>query len=556
MSTADFWQFVGGIGLFLFAMSQLETALNGFAGSALRSYLRRHTDRPLKSIAVGASATAVVQSSSLVGLMVLAFVGASVISLENALGVILGANLGTTLTGWLVTTLGFKLNLDSIALPLVGVGTLILVGREGRPAEFGRMLAGIGFLLMGLSFMKDSVGAVATTVDVQRLAGLAAWQYLLFGVVFAAVVQSSSATMMLTLASLHAGVIELPAAAAVVVGADLGTTSTMLIGALKGAAGKKRVALAHVLFNVTTAVMAFALLAVLLDVIRRLGISDPLLSLVAFHSLFNAIGIVVFLPFMKPFAHFLEGRFVADVAQESLYVGETEATVSDAALSAISKETAFIISRVIRHNRLAFSPALPRPPGRPPLESGSHPHDDSRSFDEHYRRNKRLEGEILSFAIRVQGQPLAAEQSKRLNRLLSAVRHAISAAKSLRDIRHNLAELAESPRRELYAYTDYFRSVSTEFYGELYRLGSDTDAHAVVQDFAELLNRVHVGHEQMHSKIYADVQRGRLADADISSLLNVNRGILNANTSLVLALQEFCLEEGEAATLNQLSDVT
>ncbi len=556
MSAADLWQFVGGIGLFLFAMSQLETALSGFAGGALRGYLRRHTDRPLKSIAVGASATALVQSSSLVGLMVLAFVGASIISLENALGVILGANLGTTLTGWLVTTLGFKLDLDSIALPLIGVGTLVLVGREGRIAEFGRMLAGIGFLLMGLSFMKDSIGAVGTTLDVQRLAGLAAWQYLLFGVIFAAIVQSSSATMMLTLASLHAGVIELPAAAAVVVGADLGTTSTMLIGALKGGAGKKRVALAHVLFNVTTAVMAFLLLTVLLDVVRRLGISDPLLSLVAFHSLFNAIGIVIFLPFMKPFARFLERRFVADVAEESLYVGETEATVSDAALSAISKETAFIISRVIRHNRLAFSPALPRPPGRPPLESSSHPHDDSRSFDEHYRRNKRLEGEILSFAIRVQGQPLAAEQSKRLNRLLSAVRHAISAAKSLRDIRHNLAELAESPRRELYAYTDYFRSVCTEFYGELYRLGSDTDAHAVVQDFAELLNRVHVGHEQMHSKIYADVQRGSLADAEISSLLNVNRGILNANTSLVLALQEFCLEEDEAATLNQLSDVT
>ena len=181
-------------------------------------------------------------------------------------------------------------------------------------------------------------------------------------VVFAAVVQSSSAAMMVTLAALHTGVIELPAAAAIAIGADLGTTTTVLIGAVKGGAGKKRVALAHVIFNVTTAVLAFGLLMPLLGVVSAVGIRDPLFSLVAFHSLFNFLGIVIFLPVMRPFANFLGRRFEVIAKDESLFVNETSATVTDAAIAAITEETSHIISRVIRQNMRAFTPPLPTPP--------------------------------------------------------------------------------------------------------------------------------------------------------------------------------------------------
>lgn len=234
----DIWQFVGGIGLFLFAMAQLETALQRFSGRSFKRFLQTYTDKPLKAVVAGGLTTAFVQSSSLVGLMVLAFVGAGIMSLGNALGVVFGANLGTTVTGWMVTALGFKLNLESISLPLIGIGSLLLVGLSGRIKEVGRLAAALGFLLMGLTLMKDSVSALSDSMDVTKLANLAAWQYLAFGVGFAAVVQSSSATMMVTLAALHAGVIELPSAAAIAVGADLGTTSTILIGTIKGAAGR------------------------------------------------------------------------------------------------------------------------------------------------------------------------------------------------------------------------------------------------------------------------------------------------------------------------------
>jgi phosphate:Na+ symporter len=552
----DLWQFIGGIGLFLFAMSQMELALKSFAGRSLKNFLRKHTNRPLKSVAVGTFMTALLQSSSLVGLLVLAFVGASIISLENALGVIFGANLGTTLTGWLVTMLGFKLDLEGAALPLIGLGSLALVGFKGRISEVGRLLAALGFLLMGLAFMKDSVSAFNEAMDVTRLARLAAWQYLLFGVVFAAIVQSSSATLMVTLTALHAGVIELPSAAAVAIGADLGTTSTIIIGALQGAAVKKRVALAHIIFNFATVVLAFSLLMPLLGLISAVGINDPLLSLIVFHSLFNFLGIVIFLPFIKPFARLLGKRFSQSVHHESVYVSETDPRVTDAALAAITEETAHILVRIIGQNMQVFSPALPRPPGRLPIESAVEFSNTRLPFDELYRKNKRLEGEILSFALRVQSEPLERQQSERLNRLLSAVRHAVSSAKSLRDIRHNLQELYDSSDQNSSTQLEHFKSVMTEFYSEVYRLRGEEEVLAVIEDFAQLLNRIQAWHEQLHRAIYADIHAGKLEDSEISSLLNVNRELQNSNIALVVALQEFCLDEDEAATLGQLSGLT
>jgi len=550
----DIWQLIGGLGLFLFAMAQLETALRSFAGRSLKQLLQRYTDRPIKSVLAGTLTTAILQSSSLVALMVLAFVGASIMSLQNALGVIFGANLGTTLTGWVVTTLGFKLDLGRMSLPLIGIGGLILVGTSGKLSQFGRIMTSIGFLLMGLEFMKDSVGSLGEAIDVARLADLAAWQYLLFGVVFAAIVQSSSATMMVTLAALHTGVIELPAAAAVAVGADLGTTSTVLIGAVQGAAVKKRVALAHFIFNLTTAVLAFAFRVPLLQLVAAFGIDDPLFSLVAFHSLFNLLGIVIFLPITRPFAAFLEKRFAGAIDHEAMFVSETTPTVANAALAAISRETAHIIGRVIRQNMQVFSPPLPTPPGELPVAEVAFPFDEQESFDKLYRQTKRLEGEILSFALQVQEQPLEAHESGRLNQLLSAVREAVHSAKSLRDIRHNLQDFADSPHAEVNAYLDHFRSVMTAFYGEIYRLPGGRESTPLFHDFADAVKRVNEWHDQLHREVYSDVTRQRLDESEISSLLNVNRELLNSNIALIMALKDFHLEERESGALSQLPE--
>ena len=159
MSAIAYWQILAGLGLFLFGMKQIELALGSLLGRAFKLSLRNRTHNPWQGAFIGASATALLQSSSLVGLIMLAFVGTGALELRNALGIILGANLGTTFSGWLVVVFGFKLNLTAAALPLLAVGTLttLVIKPRGKMYSLALLLLGVGFLLLGLSYMKASM---------------------------------------------------------------------------------------------------------------------------------------------------------------------------------------------------------------------------------------------------------------------------------------------------------------------------------------------------------------------------------------------------------------
>lgn len=488
---------LGGLGLFLFGMTQVETALKAIGGRSLARFLQRRTDTPLKAVGGGIVATALLQSSSVVSLMVLAFAGAGLLSLASAIGVVFGANLGTTFTGWVVATLGFKVDLEELVLPLLAAGGLLFVFGRDRTTQIGQVVIGLGLLLLGLEFMKGSVSSLTQDVDIERLGELAAWQYLLFGVVFAGVIQSSSAVMMVTLTALHADVISLASAAAIAIGADLGTTTTVLLGALKGSPSKRRVATAHVLFNVTTDAIAFGLRLPLLALVEGVGITDPLYSLVAFHSVFNVIGLLLFVPIIKPFASWLGRRFQVASPAEAHYLPDVGAEVADVALRAIEEETAHLIARVVAQNRLVFSPPLPMPPGRLPVETSDEARDEPERFEAMYDRTKRLEGEILRFATRLQRQPLEEAESRRLSQLLAAVRDSVHSTKQLKDIRHNLQAFEESSGPRINAYLDHFRSVMGSFTSELYSLRRAGQPHPAPEDIVEIIQGVHERHDEM-----------------------------------------------------------
>lgn len=549
----EFWRMLAGVGLFIFAMAQLEAALKAIGGRSLSGFLRRHTKTPLQSVVSGTVATALLQSSSVVGLMVLAFVGAGMMALKNALGIIFGSNLGTTFTGWIVATIGFKFEIIELALPLVACGSLLLIASRTSISSFGRFMLGLGFLLLGMQFMKDSVASLGDAFDLSRLAGLSPWQYVLFGTVCAAVIRSSSATMMITLAALGAGTIDLHSAAAIAIGADLGTTTTVLLGAIQGVAAKKRVALAHFLFNLVTDTIAFLLLAPLLQGVAAIGISDPLYSLVAFHSLFNLLGITIFLPFTSRFARFLESLFSAQMPAAAIYLGGVSPKLSEAALPAIERETARLIRHVIAQNMRVFQPPVPTPPGRVPVP-GDEPSPGllEQPFEQQYVATKRLEGEILAFATRLQSEPLDEEESQRLTQLLSAVRESVHSSKLLKNIQHNLDDFAASMSDPVLRYVDYFRTVMTAFYDDVYSLLRPGEDAVDVEDLVETIQEVHRRHDQMHGEIYASISGGSFPETQISSVLNVNREILNSNLALLMSLRDFHLGPAQAETIRQL----
>ncbi len=267
----DLWRLAAGLGLFLFGMHELEQALTQLAGRSFKRFLRQYTAKPIRGVVAGTVSTAALQSSSVVSLIVLAFVGTGIISLASALGIVFGSNLGTTMTGWIVATVGFKLDIQALALPLITIGGLGVVWSAAgtRRAGISHLVVGLGLMLIGLEFMKSGALLATGLFDPIALAGYPLIVFLLAGLTLTAVVQSSSATIMITLSALYAGAIPLDSAAAVAIGADLGTTVTALLGSLAGSAAKKRVAAAIVIFNVVADTIAFLGLAPLLQFITQ-----------------------------------------------------------------------------------------------------------------------------------------------------------------------------------------------------------------------------------------------------------------------------------------------
>lgn len=346
-----------GVGLFLFAMYLVEESLKNLSGRSFKLFLQRITKNNLGAVAGGTIVTGILQSSSMVSLMVLAFVGAGVFTMKNAMAVILGANLGTTIASWLVATLGFKTDIEVIAYPAVCLGgfLLIVLGNQKRLKYLSFFLLGFGLMFIGLSFMKTAMEAQVQHFDFSQYASMPLIVFVFIGFLITLVVQSSSVTMALTLSALHAGAIGFPMAAAIVLGGETGTIIKIVISAIGGNASKKRVALGNLLFNIFITAIAFVLLKpILLLITDIMKIKDPLLGLVAFSTLINLLAIVVFLPVLDSFTKFLERFFKNTDGSVAVFIKHASIEEPETALDLFQRETKYFIHNSMLYNLELF----------------------------------------------------------------------------------------------------------------------------------------------------------------------------------------------------------
>lgn len=266
MSVLQILTLLGALGMFLYGMNLMSSGLQKVAGDRLRSFLSAMTSNPFKGVMTGLGITAVIQSSSATTVMVVSFVNAGLLTLTQAIGVIMGANIGTTVTAWLVSWLGFKADISVLAVPLMLLGFLFSNSKISRRRNIGDLIVGFCLLFLGLSLMKESVPDLRQTPEVLEF--VRAWAshgfgsvllFLAFGTVLTLVLQSSSATMAITLIMLSMGWIPFPMACAMVLGENLGTTITANIAASVGNVQAKRAAMSHTIFNVFGVVWALAL---------------------------------------------------------------------------------------------------------------------------------------------------------------------------------------------------------------------------------------------------------------------------------------------------------
>ncbi|WP_373083500.1 Na/Pi cotransporter family protein [Zhongshania sp.] len=347
---------LGGLGLFLLAMELMTDGLTLAAGKSLRRLLSHWTNSLIRGVFSGFLMTAIVQSSSAVTVASLGFVNAELLKMRQALGIIYGANIGTTMTAWLVAMVGFKLDVHAFALPAIGIGAFIMLAKsKGRRLGVGRALVGFGLFFLGISTLQQAFEGIVANFDLSTitLAGNAeVIGYLMIGVVMTILTQSSSAAIAITISAASANMIGIYAAAAMVIGANVGTTSTAVLASIGATSNAKRLATAQVIFNIGTAIVALILLPVMfyaVETARDMMQLTPNIgvSLALFHTVFNCLGVLLALPLNNHLVRFLEKRFVT--ASESLakarYLDKTTAAAPMLAVNALILE----LQRVAGH---------------------------------------------------------------------------------------------------------------------------------------------------------------------------------------------------------------
>ena len=540
-----------GLGIFLFGMSQLEKGFRRLSDARLKGLLRSSSNTSFSSILLGVISTAVLQSSSMVSLLVMAFASAGLLPLVNAIGIILGANLGTTMTGWLVATIGFKLDLQAMALPIMGISSFLLVLMKNRSKLNSTALVflGIGLLLFGLGIMKASTETIPQQWDVALLRGHHPAIYLLLGIFIALLIQSSSAVMMMALTALNADFISLQDAAALVIGADLGTTSTTILASIYGSVIKRKLAFAHCAFNLIVNLSAFIVLLPLLpQLLSLLRISDPLYGLVAFHSVMNLLGLIAFAPFLTAFSHWIEKLFSKAKNRSQNLLERVPPAITDAALVAVQDTSIAITVQAVCNAMRVFSLQPEKLKIIIDAQERLEVTIAHEQFDKAYEDLKRKEGALLQYLLKIQSQPLDENQARSLEKYRRITRSVVYSNKTLKDISKDLEELKHSTittANALYEQQKLFHRETYQRLAELI-LGDHTHAYVIEElEGLQVLNDKHF--EEMNNLVYANISAGEEIASEqssgISTQLNVNHEVHHASKNMFASIHGLMLTE-------------
>jgi phosphate:Na+ symporter len=301
---------LGGLGLFLLGIHHLTDGLKGLAGDSLRRALQRLVAGRFSAVVSGAFFTAVIQSSTAAILTVIGFVSAGLVTFTQAVGMIIGATLGTTSTLWLVALFGLRFRISALALPMLGVGAFLWLIARGRTRAFGAILAGFGLIFTGIDYLQTGMGDISWNLEAFAGRGAGArWILAGIGILMSIVMQSSTAAGATTLVALNAGSLTFDQGCALIIGQSVGTAATTGLVMVGGGLAVRRASLAHIVFSVTVGVLGIVFLGPLTDAAEwvgaRLDDDDGVIAMATFSSLFKFAGIVAFYPWLDGFARFI-----------------------------------------------------------------------------------------------------------------------------------------------------------------------------------------------------------------------------------------------------------
>jgi len=461
----DFLTLLGSLGLFLYGMKVMSDALSELAGDNMRTILASATSNRLFAVLTGFFITAVIQSSSATTLMIVSFSNAALLSLTESIGVIMGANIGTTVTAWLISLLGFKVNMAAIAIPLVGLGFLLSLSKKKSLKHWGFFVIGFAVLFIGLQYLKDSVPdlksnpeALAFLAEYTSKGFLSILLFLFIGTLLTIIIQSSSATMAITIIMCYEGWIPFDMAAAMILGENIGTTITANLAAFVANYKAKRTARAHFIFNIIGVVWVLLLFTPFLQVIaffvEKIEGESPFLqataipiALALFHTIFNIINtalLISFIPWISRVVKIMVPKVVEKqvIIEEPRFLDKSSLKYPQTGIKALLDESLRLLEKtaykVITHGLNVHRKEIESDIELKEVIKNIHfiELDVDRIY---YEKFKNIYSKIVEYATTLQGQfDLDEEKIKMIRSILRADRLMVGIVKNIKPIHHNM----------------------------------------------------------------------------------------------------------------------
>lgn len=558
--SSEFQEIAAGVAIFLFGMLMLEDGFRQFSGGILERILEHATRSMPRSMAFGLVTTTIVQSSSLISVITISFLSAGLITLIAGIGIIFGANVGTTTGAWLIAGFGLKVNISAYAMPLLAIGVVLVFQKPKYLRGTGYVLAGLGFLFLGIHHMKLGFETFKDTVDLSRYAmtgieGLLV--YTLVGTLATVLMQSSHATLVLIITALAAGQISYENALALAIGANIGTTITAIMGSLSANYLGKQLALSDVIFKVSTAAVALIFIIPIRGIVDVLsgmvGIADNdfALKVAMFHTIFNVMGVAIMLPLLNRLIGFIEAVITepeADLSRPkylSEAVDEFPATIEAAMRKEVKHLYDNSVELIVHGLNLSRQEIFATNDVAATVRSSRKVVDFD--FDERYEaRVKTLYAAIVEFATRTGAKDLPPDVTDRIYILRDVAAQIVRAAKAVKHLRRNTTTYTVHDQGAVTEIYDGLRTEIARILVEIRKLGVaepedrsnlwlDEEA-AQVEDDAHNSNRI----------VDALIRKGSL-DADAAtSFLNDSGYAYNAMRDLLAAARAYYIESDSA----------
>ncbi len=534
----NFKTIAAGVAILLFGMILLEEGFRFFTKGPLQNILKKATSKLYKSITAGALVTALIQSSSLVSVITISFISAGLISLAGGIGLIFGANIGTTATAWLVAGFGLKIKISALAMPMIIFGLIFSFQKKESLKGVGNVFAGLGFFFLGIYYMKEGFDVFKQYIDLTEYAMsgfLGVIVYTGLGILITTVLQSSSATLALILTALSAGQIEYENALALAIGANVGTTITAILGSLSSNIAGKRLAGAHLIFNVTTGIVALIFIFPLAKLVNGMsdifGISqtDYTLKLALFHTIFNVIGVLIMIPFIKKLETFLikalKEKVVEKDIDEPKYLVESVLEFPGSTISAIIKESKYLYKKAI-FEIVAHGLNIHRGDIKSDLKikkiikkSTEDMHVDVEEL--YYHKVKTIYGEIIRYATTAQNKfKLNKRQNNAITEIKVANRKMVEIVKDVRELNKNVTLTLNSDNEHLSKEYDNFRKKVTKVLRVIHLFRTEEEPEIYAEKLAVLKQEAKDNIRHSNSSIDRLIRKNLITAEMASSLFN------------------------------------